>query len=124
MTPADLAAIEARANAATAPPWSCKRYEGMDDDTLVRPEMTFADWRFCAAARTDIPALIAALREAWTWQSMENAPMDERNVLLALSYGVVIGSYSQLQTVWLDVGGFTIYPTHWKPLPQLPKESP
>jgi hypothetical protein len=49
----DLDAIEARANAATPGPWK----EGSNDVYSVR------NAAFIAAARTDVPALIARVRE-------------------------------------------------------------
>lgn len=77
MDEARLVEIEARANAATEGPW----YQGSEapqavvleaydaDDMVVlwldesnAPE---ADAAFIAHARTDVPALIAALRQAW-----------------------------------------------------------
>ena len=77
MTPDRLAEIEARANAATQGPWEWHPYMG-SGATLAKPNHPFHevnilkttdDWppvapdaEFIAAARTDVPALVAALR--------------------------------------------------------------
>lgn len=84
MTPAELAAILARAEAATAGPWtyleSLKNDDGTPDETVDRRARFFgsqpgrgeaidevgsarstADVIFCAHARTDVPALCDAL---------------------------------------------------------------
>ena len=74
----DLDAIEARANAATKGPWAWQANDkgypqqivGNDDglvlvaETFTGPEHFPAEAEFIAHARTDVPALIAALREA------------------------------------------------------------
>ena len=71
MTPEELDAIEQRANAATPGPW-----ELVDWFSAVEPgrtdlgspigevgcDLAIADAEFVAAARTDIPALIAEIR--------------------------------------------------------------
>lgn len=74
----DLEAIEKRADEATPGPW---RWEATDGGRLVAPLLVVvlvdgedydgvfgspADRDFIAAARTDVPALVAALREART----------------------------------------------------------
>jgi hypothetical protein len=79
MTERDLAAIEARANGATAGPWE---YDGgggglhkqrvlatrapdgvvMDNEPYYPQMVAPADQEFCAAARTDVPALVAEVR--------------------------------------------------------------
>jgi len=86
----DLAEIEARANAATEGPWACinepelssvvatsmpdtdGKHYGIALIPHWSPECDSIDWnvkadnaKFIAAARTDVPALCAALREAW-----------------------------------------------------------
>lgn len=65
MTDADLAAIEARAEATTAGPW--RRTDGLGDitgtaDTLVARGTWPHDGAFIAAARVDVPALVAEVR--------------------------------------------------------------
>ena len=78
MTEQDLAAIEARANAATPGPWV---YDGgggrhkqrvlatrapdgvvMDNEPYYPQMVAPADQEFCAAARTDVPAMVAEVR--------------------------------------------------------------
>ena len=64
--------IEARANAATEGPWEAEwRFTGwdisgnVDDDglpALIASEVDSEDTEFIAHARTDVPALVAALR--------------------------------------------------------------
>ena len=77
MTPERLAEIEARANAATQGPWEWHPYMG-SGATLAKPNHPFhelnilkttddwppvaADAEFIAAARTDVPALLAEVR--------------------------------------------------------------
>lgn len=64
MTEAELAAIEARANAATLGPWD-NGYVPIDHEgQAVWPWYEKADMDFAYAARTDVPALCAALRAA------------------------------------------------------------
>ena len=87
MTPDDLARIEARAAAATEGPWVVETPESVyghdggpdwadlrwvsdratvaDDDPPWLGPVATADAEFIAHARTDVPALVAALREAW-----------------------------------------------------------
>ena len=91
MTEQELAAIEARANAATAGPWTAQTGEVLYwsprptkakpnagyTHTLMRAEQTdyasgefFAvvddtDATFIAHARTDVPALVAEVRKLW-----------------------------------------------------------
>lgn len=77
MTPAELAAIKARADAASPGPWTpsvgCYQDPDGDDDchfgrgptTIPQSEAQgLADSVFIAHARTDIPALLAALDDA------------------------------------------------------------
>ena len=68
MTEKEIKAIEARALAATPGPWSpCdsgETGEPVNDNFAISWEGERADVVFIAAARTDVPALIAALREA------------------------------------------------------------
>jgi hypothetical protein len=78
VTEQELAEIEARANAATAGPWV---YDGgggrhnqrvlatrapdgvvMDNEPYYPQMVAPADQEFCAAARTDVPALVAEVR--------------------------------------------------------------
>lgn len=68
--PLDLDAIEARATAATKPPWEffwpgqcCDGY-CLDEVGIHSASMGMSDAVFIAAARTDVPALVAELREA------------------------------------------------------------
>ena len=77
MTTERLAEIEARANAATQGPWEWHPYMG-SGATLAKPNHPFhelnilkttddwppvaADAEFIAAARTDVPALLAEVR--------------------------------------------------------------
>jgi hypothetical protein len=81
MTPDQLAAIEARAQAATEGPWESLRagmlgtrvvrvdgeWDGLVPDefiTMVTPALRkFDDADFIAHARTDVPALLALVRE-------------------------------------------------------------
>jgi hypothetical protein len=78
LTPPDLDAIEARAAAATPGPWTVEGegdLPGINDLMVVDPveqwicnvddgnaKRNLADAAFIAAARTDVPALVAALR--------------------------------------------------------------
>lgn len=77
----DLDAIEKRANAASPGPWNfasydhrecetlCVQFEDMDEPTPVLEGVDigdnelYANWDFIAHARTDVPALIARVRE-------------------------------------------------------------
>lgn len=68
----DLATIEARANAATPGPWTCREYwfnhDGPPDAHVVvdgKPVEMFRyhDAEFIARAREDIPALVARIEE-------------------------------------------------------------
>lgn len=74
LTAEDLATIEAWANAATVAPWSCVRYFGSDaafvaasedyeeGDDVIAQHVTRTDAEFIAAARSDVPDLIAEVR--------------------------------------------------------------
>jgi hypothetical protein len=67
MTDEELAGIEARANAATAGPWTVdndtdKRCQIATASAGVIADMLRVDGVFCAAARTDVPALLAEVR--------------------------------------------------------------
>lgn len=75
MTPAELEAIEARARNASPAPWSnnlgCRILDGTESVVLVheggyhlepRPIPTGADLKFIAAARADVPALVAEVK--------------------------------------------------------------
>lgn len=67
MTESELQAIEARAEAATEGPWHSEDGlvdMGMDKPTidLIREDNCRANADFIAAARTDIPALVAEVR--------------------------------------------------------------
>lgn len=79
MTPEQLDAIEARANAATPGPWrvwyssttiaaieAADRWivEGSDGHAIY---IASADAAFIGAARTDVPALVAEVRRLQTW---------------------------------------------------------
>jgi hypothetical protein len=65
MTMIDLDEIEARANAATPGPWTPQTIRLIDGVDL--PDATVAQWQrdaaFIAHARTDVPALVARVRE-------------------------------------------------------------
>ena len=82
LTPEELDAIEARANAATAGPWFADDWYGPladDDDAplggdvvgnsgvplVANVQACAADQAFIAAARTDIPRLVATVRDLW-----------------------------------------------------------
>jgi hypothetical protein len=80
MTPEELDAIEARANAATKGPWLAFPGSGMvgaawrshgwvaDVPRFLSPGVNnhrVADAEFIAHARTDVPSLVAELRKAW-----------------------------------------------------------
>lgn len=41
--------------------WKARRFAGIEDDTLVGPEVTFVDWQFCCQAHTDYPAMLGEL---------------------------------------------------------------
>jgi hypothetical protein len=67
MTEQDLAAIEARANAATAGPWEATHQYyacwSLDGPEANGPDMMpEGDATFIANARTDVPALVAELK--------------------------------------------------------------
>jgi hypothetical protein len=89
MTPSELATIEARANAATPGPWSTVDYspcwviahDAEGSPAVVAPQCPIgqagsddADLAFIAAARSDVPALIAEVRRLLK----ENALLTER----------------------------------------------
>ncbi len=72
MSELNLDAIEARANAATEGPWvmvtqggiESEHYRGPGEDaSSVAQTRTQGDWEFIAHARTDVPALVARVRE-------------------------------------------------------------
>jgi hypothetical protein len=88
LTDADLAEIEARANAATPGPWwpwpDAEGWFVRSDTLAVTTGMTEADADFIRASRTDIPRLLADRRallltlakiDAWTTKP-NNAPAD------------------------------------------------
>ena len=71
-----LAAIEARSNAATEGPWAVDELGNVEDvpeldlhrfdimpQTIARTELRKEDGEFIAHARTDVPALLALVRE-------------------------------------------------------------
>lgn len=64
MTPEKLQEIEARAKAATGGPWGVEGEPG-HESLVTQGGITPRDIEFIAAARADVPALTAALREAW-----------------------------------------------------------
>ena len=84
MTPEELDAIEARATAATAGPWTyegsgcihtraTEHYDPEDEAYVLEvlrgpddPSRHTANGRFVAAARTDVPALVAEVRRLRT----------------------------------------------------------
>ena len=80
ITPEELDEIEARASAATPGPWDYSVTDGvfiefthadvMRLDQSLSPQGE-GNNTFVAAARTDIPRLVAALREAW--EAIEDA---------------------------------------------------
>jgi hypothetical protein len=53
-----------------------------------------------------------------TWQPMETAPRDNRDVLLTNGGDVHCGFLCG--AAWSDATGQRLYPTHWMPLPQPP----
>jgi hypothetical protein len=69
-TPLDLDAIERRANAATPGPWDCYSddentyavQESDDGDMICEAMESLKNANFIAHARTDVPALIAEVR--------------------------------------------------------------
>lgn len=68
LTPEDLDAIEARANAATRGPWTGEFMPEHGDAPIVYAEFNYEliykthDRDFINAARTDVPALVAEVR--------------------------------------------------------------
>lgn len=83
ITETELTEIEARANAATEGPWlsSCQYGEllfvltndnGILASGSVERGNRYEDFKLMAAARTDIHALAAALREAWDFEARAN----------------------------------------------------
>lgn len=62
MTPEQLDAIEARANAATPGPWTLDHPDDGTEITGPDSTVTELDIQFIIHARTDIPALIAEIR--------------------------------------------------------------
>jgi len=71
--PADLAEIQARADAATPGPWAMTSQGGIEPANYSGPGEDFTsiaavredrDWAFIAHARTDVPALVAELTAA------------------------------------------------------------
>jgi hypothetical protein len=65
ITPERLAEIEARVNAATPGPWVHDEFWGVVDPVFVDEDGHLApqDMKFIAAAREDVPDLIARVRE-------------------------------------------------------------
>ena len=57
----DIAAIKARADKATSEPWAKNPFTALWPTDLRTEDQSIADGEFIAHARTDIPALIAAL---------------------------------------------------------------
>lgn len=129
MTSDELAEIEARANAATPGPWECEVRHGAPS-IKGGPVHNFArgagrhqilsvvgqDWmradeptcnaKFAAHARTDIPALVAAVRErdAAKHEAMRCQDDNER---LRISLSVAVGLLSEIQN-WRHVRGTTM----------------
>jgi len=69
ITSADLDAIEARANVATAGPWTVEHRSVVSDDVTIVEDGASCGWdeyadtlAFIAAARSDVPALVAEVR--------------------------------------------------------------
>jgi len=58
------------------------------------------------------------------WQPIETAPKDGTGVLVYSNGRVVSAYFSKSQDEWLEViHDYSFYdPTHWMPLPELPKE--
>lgn len=42
--------------------WIAKRYAGVQDDSIVHPEMTFREWEWCCFANEKVPHLLAMIR--------------------------------------------------------------
>jgi hypothetical protein len=93
MTDDDLQAIEQRAEKATAGPWEQLSGKYMCLDQGLHPQrfvsFTQADEEFVLAARTDVPRLCAALREAREllrevpdWSDVSLAWLTKRDALL------------------------------------------
>ncbi len=78
MTPLDLDAIEARCDAATRGPWK------VDLDVFDKQGQELRDATFIAAARTDVPALLALVREL----EAEKAASDNQFICLECGTGV------------------------------------
>jgi hypothetical protein len=62
LTAEEVTAIEERASKAEPEPWTARRYSGITDHTFIKPEMTFASWEFCCAARSDVPRLCETIK--------------------------------------------------------------
>lgn len=86
MTPEQLDAIEARANAATPGPWTPSHHPNdpyhwavFDTDTRALTANRGGcpdDAEFIAAARTDIPVLVAEIRRLWTQMDVACGAVD------------------------------------------------
>jgi hypothetical protein len=97
MTTEELAAIEARANAATAGPWRGTKDEGVQADATAVFEtgcecctpsrLSEADALFIAHARTDIPALVAEVRRLKGYEEIVLKMMHERQRAMLESLG-------------------------------------
>jgi hypothetical protein len=79
MTALNLDAIEARANAATKGPWDLHRkgiLAGVTDPDgdgyIAEPPLRWTDAEFIAAARQDVPALVAEVRRLSQRPSVED----------------------------------------------------
>lgn len=116
MTDDELKQIEARANAATPGPWvdvgygriavgdeTGKSVHWWDWDCVEHGAQDQADGTFIAHARTDIPSLIAAVRErdarieafkkAWLeWHTIDDANMCVTDELIEAAWALVGGT--------------------------------
>ena len=114
----ELVAIESRADAATHGPWRSATFDVEDGYALgagiyqesiplllTTSGVAVADAEFIAHARTDVPALIAALREAW-------ADNDRIGAMVEWQAEVIVDARDALTATRVEwYGGLLTHPT-------------
>lgn len=111
-----------------------------------------AFWEWEKSFLTGGPSVLSAWRAGWkaalAWQPISTAPKDGTRILIwSAEIGTVLSvlwdptwdiQYDEQNDILVDVGAWTDHavesfgdeetksysPTHWKPLPELPKEAP
>ena len=60
--------------------WIAKRYAGVQDDSVVHPEMTFREWEWCCFANEKVPHLLAMIRRLLSEAEPRLLKFDARSV--------------------------------------------